>query len=874
MTLACGRRRAARPAHFPGRRADAGPPGNGAKNKPPYFVFLPLYAIFAPLFRKTDLYMDKCTVKIDTQQSMEETDDMIVSIPILLECDENEDFTAGVEKVGNTVLILPLRNMVLFPGVAMPVIAGRAKSMRLVRDAIKKKALIGVCCQKNPSVDEPEMQDLYDVGTIAEIVRVLELPDGTTTVILQGKKRFRLHEITETEPYLTGKIELLNDIRTKKQDRELEALASTIKDLTVKILSSTMDPPRDLVFSIRNNRNILYLINFSSCNLVVEADVKQELLAISNLKDRAYRLLFILNREYQLIELKTSIQMKTHEDINRQQKEYFLQQQIKAIQKELGSDNISDIEAGELRDRAKKKKWPREVGEIFEREIIKLERLSPQSPDHSIQMQYAQTIINLPWNTYSKDSFNLRRAERILNRDHYGMEKVKERIIEHLAVLKLKHDLRSPIICLYGPPGVGKTSLGKSVAEALNRKYVRISLGGLHDEAEIRGHRRTYIGAMAGRIIESIRKAGTSNPVFVLDEIDKVGSDFKGDPASALLEVLDPEQNEHFHDNYLDIDYDLSKVMFIATANTLNTVSQPLLDRMELIEVSGYIAEEKTQIARRHLIPRQAEAHGIPAGNIRFDTPAIRLIIEAYTRESGVRELEKKIAKIMRKLARRIADGQTAPPPTLTPAHVRQYLGVEEYNPDRYQGNEYAGVVTGLAWTAAGGEILFVETSTSKSKGTKLTVTGNLGDVMKESAVIALEYVRSHAGALGIDDAQFEDRSIHIHVPEGAIPKDGPSAGITMVTSLVSAFTRRKVHGNLAMTGEITLRGKVLPVGGIREKMLAAKRAGIKHVILSEENRKDIGEIKADYLKGLTFTYVSDIMQVVQTALSDETAKE
>ncbi|MDR2681195.1 MAG: endopeptidase La [Tannerella sp.] len=800
------------------------------------------------------------------QQSMEDIDETIVAVPILMECDKDEDFSEGVEKVGDLLPILPLRNMVLFPGVAMPVIAGRIKSMRMVRNAVQKKTFIGVSCQKDSAVDEPGLEDLYEVGTIAEIMRVLEMPDGTTTVILQGKKRFRLKSIKETEPFLIGKIEVLNDTRPKKQDGELDALASTIKDLTIKILTSTMDPPRDLIFSIRNNQNILYLINFASCNIISDAAVKQELLAINDLKDRAYRLLFILNREYQLIELKTSIQMKTHEDINKQQKEYFLQQQIKAIQKELGSDNINDIEVDEMRDKAKKKKWTKEVAETFEKEVVKLERLNPQSPDYSMQMQYVREILSLPWGEYSKDNFNLKRAERILNRDHYGMDKVKERIIEHLAVLKLKKDLRSPIICLYGPPGVGKTSLGKSIAEALNRKYMRVSLGGLHDEAEIRGHRRTYIGAMAGRIIESIKKAGTSNPVFVLDEIDKVGSDFKGDPASALLEVLDPEQNEHFHDNYLDIDYDLSKVMFIATANNLNTISQPLLDRMELIEVSGYIAEEKMQIALKHLIPKQMNAHGITEENIKFDKPAIRLIIDSYTRESGVRELEKKIAKVMRKVARKLASGEKLSP-VITTTHIREYLGVEEYNPDKYQGNDYAGVVTGLAWTAAGGEILYVETSLSKSKGSKLTITGNLGDVMKESAVIALEYVRSHADAFEIDEPAFEDRSVHIHVPEGAIPKDGPSAGITMATSLVSAFTKRKVRENLAMTGEITLRGKVLPVGGIKEKILAAKRAGIKYIILSDENKKDINEIKAEYLKGVTFHYVSDIAQVIDYAL-------
>ena len=806
---------------------------------------------------------------IERADSFDEFDDTIIAVPILMECDKDEDFSEGLEKVGKNLSILPLRNMVLFPGVAMPVIAGRSKSMRLIRDAVKKKTLIGVCCQKDPAVDEPGFDDLYHVGVIAEIMRVLEMPDGTTTVILQGKKRFSLNSIIETEPFLTGEISQLEDTRPKKNDREFEALSSTIKDLTVKMLSSTMEPPRDLIFSIRNNQNILYLINFSSCNVVSDSAVRQELLSINDLKDRAYRLLFILNREYQLIELKASIQMKTHEDINKQQKEYFLQQQIKAIQKELGSDNINDIEIAELREKAKKKKWIKEVGEAFEKELIKLERLNPQSPDYSVQMQYVQTIANLPWGEFSKDNFNLKRAERILNRDHYGMDKVKERIIEHLAVLKLKKDLRSPIICLYGPPGVGKTSLGKSVAEALNRKYVRISLGGLHDEAEIRGHRRTYIGAMAGRIIESIKKAGTSNPVFVLDEIDKVGNDFKGDPASALLEVLDPEQNERFHDNYLDIDYDLTKVMFVATANNLNTVSQPLLDRMELIEVSGYIAEEKMQIALKHLIPKQMSAHGIPTDVVKFDRQAVRLIIDSYTRESGVRGLEKKIAKVMRKVARAIASDEKAPS-VITTELVREYLGVEEYTPDKYQGNGYAGVVTGLAWTAVGGEILFVETSLSKSKTAKLTITGNLGDVMKESAVIALEYVRSHADAFSIEDAAFEDWNVHIHVPEGAIPKDGPSAGVTMVTSLVSAFTKRKVRKNLAMTGEITLRGKVLPVGGIKEKILAAKRAGIKYIILSEENKKDINEIKDDYLKGLTFYYASDIAQVVDYALLKE----
>ena len=592
------------------------------------------------------------------------------------------------------------------------------------------------------------------------------------------------------------------------------------------------------------------------------------MLLIGDLKERAYRLLFILNREYQLVELKASIQMKTHEDINQQQKEYFLQQQIKTIQEELGG-NINELEIKELREKASRKKWPAEVAQVFEKELRKLERLHPQSPDYSVQTQYVQNIVNLPWNEYSKDNFNLSHAQKVLDRDHYGLEKVKERIIEHLAVLKLKGDMKSPIICLYGPPGVGKTSLGRSIAEALRRKYVRVSLGGLHDEAEIRGHRRTYIGAMCGRIIQNIQKAGTSNPVFILDEIDKITNDFKGDPASALLEVLDPEQNNAFHDNYLDIDYDLSKVMFIATANNLNTISQPLLDRMELIEVSGYIMEEKVEIAAKHLVPKQMDVHGLKKGSVKFPKKTLQVIVEAYTRESGVRELDKKIAKIMRKLARKVASDEPIPT-SIKPEDLYEYLGAVEYSRDKYQGNDYAGVVTGLAWTAVGGEILFVESSLSKGKGSKLTLTGNLGDVMKESAMLALEYIHAHAAQFNINEELFENWNVHVHVPEGAIPKDGPSAGITMVTSLVSAFTQRKVKKNLAMTGEITLRGKVLPVGGIKEKILAAKRAGIKELILCKENEKDINEIKPEYLKGLVFHYVSDIQQVVDLALLRE----
>lgn len=810
----------------------------------------------------------KNKTKLFSQRLDDINNNVGIVMPILTECDSDEDFSEGLEKVGEELPILALRNMVLFPGTALPVLIGRSKSMRLVKEAMHKKSLVGVVCQRDVDIEDPGMEDLYPVGVVGEIVRILEMPDEMTTIILQGKRRFRLNELTETEPYLKGRIELMEDKKPDKGDREFEALISTIKDLTIKLLGASMEPPRDLVMSIRNNKNNVYTVNFSCSNIPVNASEKQQLLEIDDMKERAYRLLFLLNREYQLVELKAAIQMKTHEDIDQQQKEYFLQQQIKTIQEELGG-NINEQEIQSLREKAATKKWSAEVAAIFEKEVKRLERVHPQSPDYSVQAQYVQTIVNLPWNEYSKDNFNLNHAQKVLDRDHYGLEKVKERIIEHLAVLKLKGDMKSPIICLYGPPGVGKTSLGRSVAEALNRKYVRVSLGGLYDEAEIRGHRRTYIGAMPGRVIQNIQKAGTSNPVFVLDEIDKITNDFKGDPAAALLEVLDPEQNNAFHDNYLDIDYDLSKVLFLATANNLNTISQPLLDRMELIEVSGYILEEKVEIAAKHLVPKELEAHGIGKGKVKFPKKTLQTIVESYTRESGVRELDKKIAKIMRKLARKIAMGEDVPA-SIKPEDLYEYLGPVEYTRDKYQGNEYAGVVTGLAWTAVGGEILFVESSLSKGKGAKLTLTGNLGDVMKESAMLALEYIHAHAALFDIPEEMFENWNVHIHVPEGAIPKDGPSAGVTMVTSLVSAFTRRKVKANLAMTGEITLRGKVLPVGGIKEKILAAKRAGIKELILCSENKKDIDEIKPEYLKGLEFHYVTDIREVVELALLKE----
>mgnify|MGYP000506010714 FL=1 len=807
----------------------------------------------------------KTVASVSFDHDLEDSISMVM--PILTDCDPNEDFSEGIMSIDSTIPILALRNMVLLPGVAIPVVVGREKSLKLVRACADDHQLIGAFCQKDVAVEEPQQDDLFEIGTVAEIMRVLDMPDGTTTIILQGKKRIKLNEIVEESPYLRGKVTVLKDDKYSK-DKEFNALISAIKDMMIKVLMTAVEPQKEVIFSLKNNRNAMYLVNFGCSNLVSGVDNRQELLEISNLKERAYKLIVHLNREFQLLELKASIQMKTQEDLDKQQKEYFLQQQIKTIQEELGG-NANDREIQDLKDKAFIKKWPAAVAEAFEKEVRKLQRLHPQSPDYSVQMQYVQTIVNLPWETYSSDNFNLAHAKKILDRDHYGLEKVKERIIEHLAVLKLKKDMKSPIICLYGPPGVGKTSLGRSIAEALGRKYVRISLGGLHDEAEIRGHRRTYIGAMCGRIIQNLQKAGTSNPVFVLDEIDKVSSDFKGDPASALLEVLDPEQNSTFHDNYLDIDYDLSHVMFIATANNLNTISQPLLDRMELIEVSGYIQEEKIEIAARHLIPKEAEMHGLAKKEVKFPKKTIQAIIESYTRESGVRELDKKIAKVMRKLACLKASDEQLPA-QIKPENLQDYLGMVEYTRDKYQGNDYAGVVTGLAWTAVGGEILFVETSLSKGKGGKLTLTGNLGDVMKESAMLALEYIHAHAALFDIPEDRFENWNVHVHVPEGAIPKDGPSAGITMVTSLVSAFKQCKVKKNLAMTGEITLRGKVLPVGGIREKILAAKRAGIEEIILCQENKKDIDEIKPEYLKGVTFHYVKDIKEVIQLALLDE----
>ena len=796
-----------------------------------------------------------------------DTDESTVIGPIIAEVEGTPDIECpGLSE--KNIPILPLRNMVLFPGVTLPITVGRAKSLQLIREAQEKKQPIGVVCQKDMYKDDPDAGDLYTIGSLGEIIKILEMPDGNTTVILQGKQRFHLDEVTSYFPYITGNISLRPEILPQDNDKEFDALLDALKDTTLEVLKSMSEPPRELIFALRNMGSMFYLVNFLCTNIPFAPEQKQELLEFVTIKDRAFELYSALRKEAQLLEIKANIQSKTRADINQQQREHFLQQQIKTIQDELGG-NSQEQDIEELSAKAADKKWSSEIQATFEKELRKLERLYPQSPDFSVQYNYLETFVDLPWNEFTTDNFNLKNAQKQLDKDHFGLEKVKERIIEHLAVLKLRGDLKSPIICLYGPPGVGKTSLGKSVAAALNRKYVRVSLGGLHDEAEIRGHRRTYIGAMPGRIIQGLQKAGSSNPVFVLDEIDKIGADFKGDPASALLEVLDPEQNNAFHDNYLDVDYDLSKVLFIATANNLNTISRPLLDRMELIEISGYIQEEKVEIGRRHLVPKQLEEHGLEKGDLDIPKKTMAAIIDSYTRESGVRELDKKIAKIMRKVARRKASEQEWEH-SLQIENLTEYVGMKEYSRDRYEGNEYAGVVTGLAWTAVGGEILYIESSLSRSKGEKLTLTGNLGDVMKESAVIALQYVKAHADMLNIETSVFDNWNLHIHVPEGAIPKDGPSAGITMVTSIASSFTQRKVRANLAMTGEITLRGRVLPVGGIKEKILAAKRAGIKEIILCEENRKDIEDISANYLKGLTFHYVRDIREVLDIALLKE----
>lgn len=768
--------------------------------------------------------------------------------------------------------ILPLRNMLLFPTTVLPVSIGRVASLRLIKDLERTKGCMGVFCQKDHKTESPELDDLYEVGTIAKIVRIFEMPDNSTTVILQGFQKVKLKEIATSFPYLVGKVEDAEDFE-EPNDKELEEIAKISKEKGAKIFE-IQDAQPEAIFALNNIANNSVLINFLCANVRFTHKEKLELLKKTSIKERGLKLLNILDRELQLASINESIRKKTHHELDQQQREYFLQQQMKNIQEELNGGNVQDQDTKELREKADSKMWSEETYEIFNRELLKLGRINPQSPDYHVQLNYLQMFVNLPWGEVTKDNLDIAHARKVLDRDHYGLDKVKERILEHLAVIKMRGDLKSPIICLYGPPGVGKTSLGRSIAAAMKRKYVRMSLGGIHDESEIRGHRKTYIGAMPGRILKSLAKAGTDNPVFILDEIDKIGQmSTHGDPSSALLEVLDPEQNIAFHDNFLDVDYDLSKVMFIATANSLSSIPAPLLDRMELIEVSGYLTEEKIEIAKRHLVPKEKQANGIAEENVKISKQAIEEIIESYTRESGVRTLEKRIGKICRRLAYQKSVSGSIETNNIKPAHLKELLGVKEFSRDKYQGNDYAGVVTGLAWTAVGGEILFIETSLSRGKGEKLTLTGNLGDVMKESALLALEYIKSHSSILNIPYEVFDKWNIHLHVPEGAIPKDGPSAGITMATALASAFTQRKVKPNLAMTGEITLRGKVLPVGGIKEKILAAKRAGINEIIICEENRRNIESIPEIYLKGLTFHYVNEIKEVFEIALLEEKVK-
>ncbi|HKK09555.1 MAG TPA: endopeptidase La, partial [Bacteroidales bacterium] len=752
-----------------------------------------------------------------------------------------------------------------------PITVGREKSLELIKQVNKGNKMLGAIAQRDDSVDEPKLNDFHQYGTVARIIKMLNMPDGSTTVIIQGRRRFGLLELVKTEPFHVGRIEVLSNAEAPQEEKEFEALISSIKDMAFQIIQKSPNIPMEASFTLENIESPKYLVNFICSNLSADVKEKQKLLETSNIQRRAELALEMLSKEMQMVDLKHHIQSKVKTDLDKQQRDYFLNQQLKTIKEELG-DNTQEHEIEDLKEKAKKKEWPEQVAKTFEKELAKLQRMNPAAMEYSIQINYLDTLVDLPWSEFSEDNFDLTRAEKILERDHYGLEKVKERIIEYLAVLKLKANMKSPILCLVGPPGVGKTSLGKSIAESLGRKYIRMSLGGLRDEAEIRGHRKTYIGAMPGRIIQSIKKAGTANPVFVLDEIDKVaGATVNGDPASALLEVLDPEQNTSFYDNFLEIEYDLSNVMFIATANTMSSIHPALRDRMEVINVNGYLQEEKYQIARKHLLPKQMREHGLNPKQLTFRKPVMESIIQDYTRESGVRSLEKTIAKVIRNQARKIVMDESYTR-KLTHNDIREILGPPTFQYDRELNNEVPGVVTGLAWTAVGGEILFVEVSLSKGKG-KLTLTGNLGDVMKESATLAMEYLKAHTDQLALDPEVFDKWNVHVHIPEGATPKDGPSAGITMFTALASAFTQRKVKSKIAMTGEITLRGKVLPVGGIKEKILAAKRAKIKDIILSEDNRKNIEDIKAEYIKGLNFHYVTEMSEVIDIALTNEKAK-
>ncbi len=788
-------------------------------------------------------------------------------IPLLSQEDEEE---MNSEELPIELPILPLRNMVLFPGVVIPITAGRDKSIKLIEAAHKAGKNIGVVAQIDESIEDPVLKDIYHQGTVARIIKVLKLPDGNITAIIQGKKRFEIVDIITEEPYLTASVKEFTEIKPTEDDEEFLTLVDSIKEISIELIKENPNIPTEASFAIKNIESNSFLINFVSSNLTLPVIDKQKLLMINDLKERAFDTLRMMNLELQKLHLKNTIQAKVRVDLDQQQKEYFLHQQMKTIQEELGGFS-NEEEFEEMRQKATKKKWSAEVKDRFEKELTKWQRMNPQVAEFGIQRNYLELMLDLPWNKYSQDKFDLKRSQRILDKDHYGIEDVKKRVLEQMAVLKLKNDMKSPILCLYGPPGVGKTSIGKSIAKALGREYVRISLGGLRDEAEIRGHRKTYIGAMPGRIIQSLKKAGTSNPIFLLDEIDKLSSSHNGDPSSALLEVLDPEQNNDFYDNFLEMGYDLSKVMFIATSNSLSTIQPALRDRMEIIEMTGYTIEEKVEIGKQHLLPKQLKEHGIENKDIVIGKKQMEYIVTHYTRESGVRGLNKQLANIARGIAKNIVLEEEFNP-KMTEEDIRTILGIPRFETDKYESNDVAGVVTGLAWTSVGGDILYIESIISKGKG-GLSITGNLGTVMKESATIALEYIKAHADELGIDYDIFEQYKIHIHVPEGATPKDGPSAGITMLTSMVSTFTQRKVKKNLAMTGEITLRGKVLPVGGIKEKILAAKRANIKEIILCKDNRKDVEEIKEEYIKGLTFHYVDKMEEVLKIALLEDKVK-
>ena len=788
-------------------------------------------------------------------------------IPLMTPEDEE---IINKEDIPETLSILPLRNTVLFPGVVIPITAGRDKSIQLINDANKGDKVIGVVAQKDGDIENPTSEDIYKTGVVAQILRVLKMPDGNTTVIIQGKKRFEIEELIQEEPYLVAKVQEAKEDKEVDDPKEFGAIIDSIKEQALEVIKENPMLPSEASFAIKNIQSDSFLVNFISSNMELSVMQKQVILEKDNLKERALLTLKNLNKELQKLQLRNDIQSKTRSDLDQQQREYYLNQQLKTIQEELGGVN-NDAELDEMRKKARSKKWTKEVGETFDKELARLRRMNPQMAEYGVQRNYLELMLELPWGIFSDDKFNLKEAVKILDRDHFGLEKVKERIIEHLAVLKLRGDMKSPIICLYGPPGVGKTSLGKSVAESLGRKYVRMSLGGLRDEAEIRGHRKTYIGAMPGRLIQNLKKAGTSNPVFVLDEIDKLGQSHQGDPSSAMLEVLDPEQNTEFYDNYLEVGFDLSKVLFIATANNLGQIPWALRDRMEIINVTGYTIEEKIEIAKRHLLPKQLKEHGLTAKEIKVGKAQLEKIVEGYTRESGVRGLEKQIAKVVRFAAKSIALEESYNI-AVTNDDIETILGAPRLERDKYENNEVAGVVTGLAWTSVGGDILFIESILSKGKGS-LTITGNLGKVMKESATIAMEYIKANADNFGIDSELIEKYNVHIHVPEGATPKDGPSAGVTMLTSLVSVFTQRKVKNKLAMTGEITLRGKVLPVGGIKEKILAAKRANIKEIMLCKDNEKDIADIKKSYLKGLKFHYVTEMHEVIELALTKQKVK-